>query len=106
METGIRLLRVMSLMVRALDDLSARISLQLSRSFSCGRWNLFGLLFSSSSLWLFPGSGYLHLLPNFVLLVFILSLFECNNGTDCLVHHFKHLFLFGFVFLMSCNMHL
>ena len=47
---------------------------------------------------MFHGSC-LHLFSDLILLVFILSLFERNYGTDCLLNHFMHLFLFGFVFL-------
>ena len=95
-------------MVRALDDLSAWIRLQLSSrySFSSPRWYLFRVLLRRRIFLLFPSSRGFHLLPYPILLVFILSLFERDYPPDCFLCHLEYLFLLGSVFGPSNDLHL
>lgn len=102
METCSRLLRVVSLMMRTLDLLSASISSQDLSS----AWSrlLFNRLFTLFSWLLF--SSCLHHLSNFLLLVFILCLLECEDRADGLMHHLDHLLFLRLVLMVSIDLDL
>jgi hypothetical protein len=95
-------------MVGALDNLSAWIRLQLSSrySFSSPRRYLFRILLRRRIFLLFPSSRGFHLLPYPILFMFILSLFERDDPSDCFLCHFEYLFLLEFMFGPSNHLHL
>lgn len=93
MQTSVRLLGVMSLVMRASDVLSAGIRWQFNNRCLL---LLFLSLLGAFRLMLFSS---LYHFPDLLLLMFVLRLLECDNCSNRLVHHLKYLFFLRFVLM-------